>query len=241
MMRMTQGWTGLRTAVVALGLVASAQTGVNAAAISATTATSGTANDSILGYSTAGSIDTTTAADGVSGTNVISFVPITNSQVSATSNVPLGFFQVAAEPTGQSTTYTNTPFSINFIPATIAGETPTSSNPVTITGVFNGTITGSNQSSVVATFNTFNGVSTLNTASGTFASSLSIPQSNMLPLVPSSAGSGATTVEGMIATTLSPNNEVPAPEPSTIALFLSTICGLGLRKYVLGRRQRGQA
>jgi hypothetical protein len=235
MMRMTQGWTGLRTAVVALGLVACAQTGVTAATISSTT------SDAILGYSTAGSIDTTKAGDGVSGTNVISFVPITNSQVSATSNVPLGFFQVAAELAGQSTTYANTPFSINFIPATVAGETPTSSSPVTITGVLNGTITGSSQSSVVATFATFNGVSTLATTGGTFASTLSIPASSMLPLVPSSAGSGATTVEGMIATKLSPNNEVPAPEPSTIALFLSTVCGLGLRKYVLGRRQRGQA
>ncbi len=234
-MRMTQGWTGLRTAVVALGLVASTQTGVNAAAISSTT------NDSILGYSTAGSIDTTTATDGVSGTNVISFVPITNSQVSATSNVPLGYFQVAAEPTGQSTTYTNTPFSINFIPGTVAGETPTSASPIKITGVFNGTITGSNQSSVVATFNTFNGVSNLTAASGTFTSTLTIPQGSMLPLVPSSAGSGATTVEGMISTTLSSNNEVPAPEPSTIALFLSTVCGLGLRKYVLARRQRSHA
>jgi hypothetical protein len=235
MMRMTQGWTGLRTAVVALGLVACAQTGVKADAISSAT------NSSVLGYSTAGSIDTTTAADGVSGTNVISFVPITNSQVSATSNVPLGYFQVAAEPTGQSTTYTNTPFSINFIPATIAAETPTSSSPVTITGILNGTISGSNQSSVVATFNTFNGMSTLETAGGTYSSTLSIPQGSMLPLVPSSAGSGATTVEGIISTKLSPNNEVPAPEPSTIALFLSTVCGLGLRKYVLGRRQRSHA
>ena len=180
-MRMTQGWTGLRTAVVALGLVACAQTGVNAAAISSTT------SDSILGYSTAGSIDTTKAADGVIGTNVISFVPVINSQVSATSNVALGSFQVAAEPTGQSTTYTSTPFSINFIPATIAGEAPTSSSPVTITGVLNGMISGNNQSSVVATFNTFNGVSTLQSTSGVFSSTLTIPQSSMLPLVPSSA------------------------------------------------------
>jgi len=235
MMRMTQGWTGLRTAVVALGLVACAQSSIKAASITSAN------SDATVGYSTAGSVDTTTTADGVTGTNVISFVPITNSQVSATSNVPLGYFQVAAEPTGQSTTYTNTPFSINFIPGTIAGEAPTSSSPVTITGVLNGTIAGSNQSSVVATFNTFNGVSTLATAGATYSSTLSIPQSSMLPLVPSSAGNGATTVEGMIATKLSPNNEVPAPEPSTIALFLSTVCGLGLRKYVLARRQRGQA
>src|ERR1700733_3808247 len=68
MMRMTLGWTGLRTAVVALGLCACAQTGVNAAAISATS------SDAVLGYSTAGSVDTTKAGDGVSGTNVISFV-----------------------------------------------------------------------------------------------------------------------------------------------------------------------
>jgi hypothetical protein len=235
MMRMTQGWTGLRTAVVALGFFICAQTGAKAASITSAN------SDATVGYSTAGSVDTTTTADGVTGTNVISFVPITNSQVSATSNIPLGYFQVAAEPTGQSTTYANTPFSINFIPGTIAGETPTSSSPVTITGVLNGTITGSNQSSVVATFNTFNGVSTLETADATYKSTLSIPQSSMLPLVPSSAGNGATTVEGMIATKLSPNNEVPAPEPSTIALFLSTVCGLGLRKYVLARRQRGQA
>jgi hypothetical protein len=235
MMRMTLGWTGLRTAVVALGLGACAQTGVDAAAISATS------SDAILGYSTAGSVDTTKAGDGVSGTNVISFVPITNSQVSATSNVPLGSFQVASELTGQSTTYTNTPFSISFIPATVAGETPSTSSPVMITGVLNGTISGSNQSSVVATFNTFNGVSTVNTSAGTFNSTFSIPQGSTLPLVPSSAGNGATTVEGMIATTLSSTNEVPAPEPSTIALFLSTVCGLGLRKYVLARRQRSQA
>ncbi len=230
-MRMTQGWTGLRTAVVALALAACAQPVAKGDAIA------GSTSDAILGYSTAGSVDTTTAADGVAGTNVISFVPITNSQVSATSNVPLGYFQVAAEPMGQSTTYTNTPFSINFIPGTIAGETPTSSSPVTITGVLNGTISGANQSSVVATFNTFDGKSVLDTASGTYGSTLTIPQSNMLPLVPSSAGDGATTVEGTIATHYTPTNEIPAPEPSTIALFLSTVCGLGLRKYVLARRQ----
>ena len=39
-------------------------------------------------------------------------------------------------------------------------------------------------------------------------------------------------------TTGVPVNETPAPEPSTIALFLSTVGGLGLRKYVLARRQR---
>ena len=79
-MRMTQGWTGLRTAVIALGLFACASTGANA--------------DSILTYGTAGSIDATLPSDGVTGTNVISFVPITNASVDANSNISLGYFHV---------------------------------------------------------------------------------------------------------------------------------------------------
>ena len=58
--------------------------------------------------------------------------------------------------------------------------------------------------------------------------------------MPASAG-GTTTLEGIITTSGTPNPEAPVPEPSTIALFLSTVGGLGLRKYVLARRQRGQA
>jgi hypothetical protein len=213
-MRMTQGWTGLRFAVIALGLFISASTSTKA--------------DSILGYSTAGAI---TAADGVSGANVISFVPITSASVDTTSNVPLGFFQVAPEaPNSQPTTYTDTPFSITFLPQTLNNSPLTNPGTVTISGVLNGTVTGSNQSSVVATFNT---PSSGSFQLGTTSSTLSIPQTSLL-LVPSSAGNGETTVAGIITS-------VATPEPSTIALFLSTVGGLGLRKYVLRRRQRSQA
>ena len=82
-MRMTQGWTGLRTAVIALGLFACASTGANA--------------DSILSYGTAGSIDASSSSDGVTGANVISFVPITSASVDANSNISLGYFQVAGQ------------------------------------------------------------------------------------------------------------------------------------------------
>ncbi len=77
----------------------------------------------------------------------------------------------------------------------------------------------------------------------TGSSSLPDPRSTLaLPgdlklLVPSSAG-GTTTMEGQIGTA---GLTVPAPEPSTIALFLSTVCGLGLRRYVQVRRQKGHA
>ena len=215
-MRMTQGWTGLRFAVIALGLFTGASTSTMA--------------DSILGYNTAGAIDATAPGDGVTGANVISFVPITSASVDTTSNIPLGYFQVSAETAGQSTTYDNTPFSITFEPLTLNSSSLSNPGTVMISGVLNGVVTGANQSSVVATFST---PSSGSFELGSTSSTLSIPQSSLL-LVPSSAGNGETTVAGIITS-------VATPEPSTIALFLSTFGGLGLRKYVLRRRQRGQA
>jgi len=224
-MRMTQGWTRLRTAVFALGLIAWTTTGAKADPIG-----------NLLDYSTAGSVDTSI---GLTGANVISYIPVTNAQIDPTSNLPLGSFQVTALPTGQSTTYNNTPFSITFAPSSF-NNTPlgaTDSAPVTLTGTLNGQITGSYQSSVNVSFNPVSdGAFQLAGASST----LNMLQNDQKLLVPASAG-GTTTLEGMITTKGSFNPEVPAPEPSTIALFLSTIGGLGLRRYVLARRQRTQA
>jgi hypothetical protein len=222
MMRMTQGWTRLRTAVVALGLVACTATGAKADAIS-----------NLLDYSTAGSIDTST---GVTGANVISYIPITNASIDPTSNLPLGAFQVAALPAGQSTTYNNTPFSITLVPASFNSIPITDSTPITVTGTVTGQITGNYQSTVAVAFNPVtNGAFQLAGASST----LNMLQNDQKLLVPASAG-GTTTAEGILSTT-GGNNEAPVPEPSTIALFLSTVGGLGLRKYVLARRQRSQA
>ena len=54
-------------------------------------------------------------------------------------------------------------------------------------------------------------------------------------LVPSSVNGGQTTLQGSVATT---GIISEAPEPSTIALFLSMVCGVGLRNYVQSRRKR---
>jgi len=222
-MRMTQGWTRLRTAVFALGLIAWTTTGAKADPIG-----------NLLDYSTAGSVDTSV---GLTGANVISYIPVTNAEINPTSNLPLGSFQVAALPTGQSTTYNNTPFSITFAPSSYNNIALTDSTPVTVTGTLSGQITGSYQSSVKVSFNPV--------TDGAFKiagapSTLNMLQNDQKLLVPASAG-GGTTLEGMITTTGTPNPEAPVPEPSTIALFLSTIGGLGLRRYVLARRQRTQA
>jgi hypothetical protein len=222
MMHTTQGWSGLRTAVIALALLAWTATVVEAAPTN------------LLNYSTAGAIDT---SSGVSGANVISYVPITNAQIDASSNLPLGSFQVAALPSGQTTTYTNTPFSITFIPSAYSGTALSNAGTVTVSGTLNGQITGPYQSSV--------GVAFSPVANGSFqlagaSSTLSMLQNDQKLLVPSSANNGVTTLEGTIKT-VGGNPEAPVPEPSTIALFLSTVGGLGLRRYVLARRQRSQS
>jgi len=221
-MHMTKGWTGLRTAVIAWGLLAWSAPRADAAA-----ATSKPSN--LLEYSVAGAISPT----GITGNNVVSFVPVQQALIDPSSNVPLGSFQVAPLPDGQVTTYSNTPFSLTVVPTAFNGTTLTEL-PITLSGTLNGTLTGAYQSSVQVMFNPLihNGFSLTSGSSSTL---------NLLPndqklLVPSSAG-GITTLEGQIASTGLPT---PSPEPSTIALFLSTVGGLGLRKLVRGRRQRAQ-
>jgi len=222
-MRMTQGWTGLRTAVIALGLIAWTTTGAKADPIA-----------NLLDYSTAGSVISST---GVTGANVISYVPVSDVSIDPTSNLPLGSFQVAGLPAGQTTTYTDTPFSITFSPSTYNMVALTGNPIVTLTGTLNGMVTGNYQSTVNVTFNPVtDGAFQLAGASST----LNVLQNDQKLLVPASAG-GTTTLEGTITTAGTPNSEHPLPEPSTIALFLTTVGGLGLRKYVLARRQRSQA
>ncbi len=222
-MHRTQGWIGLRSAVIALGLLAYSTTSAKSDVIS-----------NSLEYSTSGGINTAT---GVTGPNVISYVPVTNADVSASSNLSLGSFQVAGL-TGQTTNYNNTPFTINFLPSMFNGSAISFSGtnpPPSVTGYLNGTVDGPSQTNVVVSFSPV--------ANGSFpplsgaSSTLTMLQNEEL-LVPASAG-GNTTVEGIIATSGSPF--APIPEPSTIALFMSAVGGLGLRRYVLGRRQRAQS
>ncbi len=222
-MHMTKGWSGLRTAVIALSLLAWTTTGVKAAPV-----------PNLLDYSTAGLI---LGPTGISGTNVISFVPVSNAAIDPNSNLPLGSFQVAALPDGQTTTYTATPFQISFIPTSYGGSNLTGVSPVMLTGTLTGDITGDYASSVKVAFDPV--------AGGTFQlggvpSTVNILQNDQKLLVPASAG-GTTTLEATIVTSGSPHNPAAAPEPSTIALFLSTLGGLGLRRYVLSRRRHDRA
>jgi hypothetical protein len=214
MMRKMKGWTGLRAAVVALGLVAGTATGAKAAPI--------------LTYSTAVQINNT----GVTGPNVISFLPASSQSFELTGkdNFALGTFQVAPNNTG-TTTYNNTPFSVTLIPQMLDSAPISNATPIVATGKINGGVTGAYHSTLQATFDP---IPTTTVSLGTGTGNLSVLDNPVL-IVPSSTNGGKTTIEGQL---LSTNvSEAPVPEPSTIALFLTTLGGLGLRRRVLARRR----
>ena len=212
-MRMSRQWTRLRTSVLALGLIAWAASRAQA--------------DPLVTYESSGSIDPT----GVSGTPVISYNSVNsgqNNSFDAPSNFSLGSFQVAALPDGQTTTYANTPFHITFLVDTINGAAPTpNQTPITINGTLNGSITGAGNSSVVAQFDP----TTLPSfQAGQYSNTLNILDSPYL-LVPSTTDKGQTTVQANLEAT-----PQPVPEPTSIAIFLTTLAGLGAHRVRSGRR-----
>jgi hypothetical protein len=226
MMHMTRGWTGFRAAVLALGLLAWSAPQAAADAMS---------QDNILQYSTAGAIGTTPPDPSIKGTNVISFVPVQASSVDTSSNISLGYFQVAKLAAGESTTYNDTPVTLSFLPSQFNGTDI--SGPISITGHLNGTVTGPFQSDVTVSFDKIPS-GTFNVPNGKGMLDL-LPNSSAL-LVPSSVNNGQTTLQAHV-TMDGGTAPTPAPEPSTIALFLSTVGGLGLRRLVQSRRQRAAA
>jgi hypothetical protein len=217
-MSMTKGLTRLWSAVVAAGLVVGAGANVEGAAI--------------LKYQTATAID---LSSGITGDNLISFTPASAAGVDLSAgsvNAGLGTFVVAPPAAGSSTTYEDVKFAITFLPLSLDG-TPLSSVAQVITGVLNGVVDSPYRSTVVATFDKPQGSIDL----GSQVITLSFPKGDKL-LVPSQSNGGVTTAESQIAST---GQDTPVPEPSTIALVLTTVGGLALRRRVSARRARHSA
>lgn len=214
-MRNSRGWTGPRMAAVALALGLMAAPTAPAATLPPT---------SVNDYGTSGTVKPSTST--VSGTNVISFNSVASGSFLAPSAFSLGEFLVSELPVGVSTTYTNTPFEINYIAQKVNGEVPANNQtPLKITGVLNGTVTGPNQSSVVATFDP---IPSSEFRTGDYLNKLAI--SGSVLLVPSSNNGGRTTAQATLTASAS-----PVPEPTTLAVFAAAIAGYGLRRRMRGR------
>lgn len=248
-MRRNRGWAALRTALTAAalgGLVASPSLASSAASTS-TTSDPSVGIENTFTYSTSGQIDPTTgvtSGDGSAPVNVISFdsVPLddkgnANNSFLTPSNFNLGAFRVGALPTGKTTIYNNTPFSITFLPQSVNGQAVTDGTPLVLKGVINGTVTGGANSQLVATFlpqeNTDDPKAdpftySFKTSSGdnTYTNTLRLftGQNNTLALSPSTSFGGVKTVDGQVI-----SSAQPVPEPTTVALFLTAAAGLALR------------
>jgi hypothetical protein len=226
----SRGWAGLRWTVATVGLCALMARGAVADAIDTTsdveltaTETEGPSVRSDMSYSTSGSIGLT----GISGPNVISFVPEASGAFTSPSAFSLGTFVVGYLPPGVVTSYDHTPFSITYSALKVNGVEPDpNQSPITVTGFLNGSVTGPTQSDVVATFSPIANPTFL---TGEFVNKLSVldPQ---VSLVPSTTNGGRTTAQGHLRV-----SAAPVPEPATIALFGTLAVGLGLRRRLRAR------
>jgi hypothetical protein len=177
----------------------------------------------LISYSTSGTIGLT----GVTGPNIISFNSVATGDYDAPSSLSLGEFLVAPLAPGVSSTYTNTPFSITYLTNSIDGAPPVpNQTPITITGTLSGTVTGSGQSNVVATFNP---LSTTTFRTGGYNNSFQISDATV-SLVPSTTNGGRTTAQSRNSVTAVPAPPPQVPEPASIAVFLTAAAGLGLRR-----------
>ena len=209
---------GLRWAIATLGLCAMMSSAASAGVIDLNSTTTPPSLQTDMLYATSGSIGTT----GITGPNVISFIPEAAGAFTSPSAFSLGTFVVGYLPPGVSTTYDHTPFTLNYTTMKVNGTEPSKNGtPITITGFLNGTIYGPSQSSVVATFSPISNPSFI---TDNYLNNLSVldPQ---VSLVPSTTNGGRTTAQGHLRV-----NAAPVPEPATIAVFATTLVGLALRR-----------
>ncbi len=219
-MSMIQGLNGLRSAVLTLGVLACATAGADAAAI--------------LKYQTATAIDL--SGGGITGPNLISFTPASAAGVDLSTgsvNAGLGTFVVAPPAGNTPTSYDNVPFEITFLPQELNGEA-LSGLSVVIRGVLNGVVDSPYGSTVTATFDPT--PATLELDNGQTIT-FSFPEDTSKLLVPAQSNGGLTTAQALLTSTQVP----PVPEPSTVALFVTTIGGLALRRRLASRRAKAKA
>lgn len=259
-MRRNLGWTGLRTSVVAFGLVAAAAGVTRADTMTSTLMAYDTVGSSIgttgvsvsvresLSQAQADPGTTTGTRTDSNGDSIpvtklaasgdlpaITFVPLSGGAFMSPSSLNLGMFKATALADGHAVTFDHTPFDIKFTVDGVNGVSGFQPNgtPIDIRGELNGSLSGASQSSVVATFDK---PAAAAFATGLYANTLAITNSP-LSIVPSSSNGGVSTVQAMLTTQITP--ATPAPEPSTVVLFAATIAGLGFRHRL--RRARAAA
>lgn len=181
-----------------------------------------------FGFTTSGQV----GLSGVTGFNAISFKSQADPIWGTTGSRYLGQFLTAPLPTGMSTSYANTPFSISILPTGLQLDgtwyVQPNLQPIVLKGRLNGSITGSDYSSVVASFDPVD--PWVDIIQGGIPNTKTF-LSGIGPFILNTAGITDVTMSWM--TLLSPT-VVPVPEPSTLAVISS---GLMLA-WIARRRSR---
>lgn len=169
-----------------------------------------------FGFTTSGQV----GLDGVTGFNAISYKSQANPIWGTTGSRYLGQFLTSPLPPGMSTTYTNTPFSISILPTGLQLNSnwyTSNLQPIVLKGRLNGSITGTDYSSVVASFDPVD--PWVDIVQGGLPDNRTF-LSGIGPFV---VNSSATTNVTMSWLTLANPSAVPVPEPSTLAVLVSGI------------------
>lgn len=203
--RSTRGLTLVLVFALSLGLARMSL----ADAISPQPVVIGDPVNTLMGYSTITTVGTT----GINGPSIIGFTDVTDASFTTPSAFSLGEFVSGALDSGIGVTYENTPFTVDL-------NLDGANEPIQLTGLLNGTVVGPTQNSVVATFDQVDPIEFL-TIDGNLAS-LTILDPE-LSLVPSTTNGGRTTAQAQVAVTA-------VPEPATVAVFLTALTGLALRR-----------
>ena len=169
---------------------------------------------------------------GYNGTNAISFQGVTNGTITVGSPFPLGEFVISTLPTGSSTTYHDSAFSITL--DTSLGDSPVPLQPgyvpyssLSVNGVLNGTVTGAGPSDITA-----------KVLSITPNFPISFPEQPINPILDLPFPLSALTVEQPVVLSSSTSAAVrttifarvdAVPEPAPAITFLIVLAGLGLR------------
>jgi hypothetical protein len=138
----------------------------------------------------------------------------------------LGQFTVPTLPTSASLTYNNTPFTINADIGAVPGGGGWPYTDVKFTGVLNGTVTGNNQSTLLASVTS---ISQFGPGTLPFPITAITVAPQLL-----TAGGASTILTAQLTDAL--GQVITVPEPTTLALFMVAAGGLGLRRMRRTRR-----